>query len=191
MFILSLPMRLGELTPPEPAEWLMLYKDNVTQLWGYVNLSGRVVIPARFGLNADFFSEGLAKVSPGMSIEEIKDRMRRGIGLDPSFGMTGYIDKRGRFVISPQFKSGRRFSEGLAAVAVGIDGEKWGFIDRAGHFAINPKFDDEPSEFKDGLSRVKQSGLYGFINKQGEWVVKPTYGDASDFREGLAGVRSK
>jgi hypothetical protein len=67
----------GDLWPVE--------KDNK---WGYIDKTGRLIIPFKFD-GAGNFSEGLAAVS-------IKDK-------------TGYIDKTGKFVISPRFISGFSF----------------------------------------------------------------------------------
>lgn len=53
----------------------------------------------------------------------------------------------------------------------------------------------EASDFFDGHALVaigncaKDSCKYGFINRFGEWTVKPTYDDAFEFNEGLALVK--
>jgi hypothetical protein len=57
-------------------------KDNK---WGYIDKTGRLIIPFQFD-TADYFSEGLAAV---------------GIGEK-----TGYIDKTGKFVVPPQSYAG-------------------------------------------------------------------------------------
>lgn len=41
-------------------------------------------------------------------------------------------------------------------------------------------------EFKEGLARVKK---FGFIDKNGEWVIGCNFGDASDFCSGFAKVK--
>ena len=43
--------------------------------------------------------------------------------------------------------------------------------------------------FHEGLARVKKNGKYGYINKEGEEVIKCQYDDASNFHEGLAAVK--
>jgi hypothetical protein len=62
----------------------------------------------------------------------------------------GYIDRTGQAVISPQFESAWRFSEGLGAVKVG---HRWGYIDRTGKIVIKTIFDDA-GLFSQGLAGV-------------------------------------
>ena len=47
------------------------------------------------------------------------------------------------------------------------------------------------SDFSNDLARMKKSGLYGFINKQGEWVVEPIYSNVSDYSNGYAWVKTE
>src|SRR5437868_9194689 len=74
--------------------------------WGYMNASGKIVIPPQFDA-ADYFYEGLARVT-------VDKKKREGIGKG------GYIDKTGKWVIKPQFDLASEFSEGLAAVGMRI-----------------------------------------------------------------------
>jgi hypothetical protein len=61
------------------------------------------------------FNEGLAAVQVG----------------DYETGKRGFVDKRGKFVINPQFDYAFAFSEGLAAVRVGdAKTGKWGYVSR-------------------------------------------------------------
>lgn len=154
---------------------------------GYIKETGEIAIPAQFTI-ATPFSEGLACVTPAVSQLELERDPSSIIG-NPTYGKTGYIDTTGRFAIPPKFSGGSRFSEGLAAVKVGIESGRWGFIDKSGEFVIRPEFDEQPSDFTEGFSRVKQGGLYGFIDKRGNLVVSPRFAEASDFSEGLARVR--
>ena len=52
-------------------------------------------------------------------------------------GRFGYISKTGEFVIQPQFKTAKNFSEGLAAAE---SNGKWGFINPKGDWVIQPWF---------------------------------------------------
>jgi hypothetical protein len=87
--------------------------------WGYIDHTGKWVIPRAF-MGAGDFHEGLAAVT----------------GTD---GIWGYIDTTGQFAIAPHFEAAKEFSEGLASVrAAG----KWGFIDKTGTMAIPPQFEE-------------------------------------------------
>jgi hypothetical protein len=150
--------------------------------YGYINKTGKIVIPPLFTL-ADEFSDGLARVSVGSG--------------------WGYIDKKGGIVIEPTFVGEARdtlpqkFSEGLAAVKV--DG-KWGYINKKGKMVIAPQFSQSMWEyiggnvvvhFKEGLAREfqKSSSKYGYIDRTGKVVIDFQFKYAENFSEGLAAVK--
>ena len=145
--------------------------------WGYIDKTGRLIIPFKFDFAADF-SEGIVAV-------EIK-------------GKYGYIDKTGNFVIPPRFHWGRPFSEGLAVAVIRhldqkgkITFNKFGYIDRSGNMVIQPQDVESAkwlSNFSEGLACVMQNDKFGFIDKAGQQVIPPRYGDAHPFSEGLAAV---
>src|SRR5947209_5736016 len=71
--------------------------------WGYIDKTGKVVVPAQFAEGLDF-ADGLAAVKIGEN--------------------WGYIDQTGKAVISPQFAAGRNFAGGMAAVKIK---DNWGY----------------------------------------------------------------
>jgi hypothetical protein len=138
--------------------------------WGYIDKTGKVIIPAKFNF-ADEFSEGLARVRIG-------DKY-------------GYINRAGQVVVEPKYdfssneKGCSSFSEGLACIAVG---DKLGYIDTSGNLVIKPQFDGA-SKFSMGLAQVVFGGLepvtpssdivsfagkFAYIDKIGKYVWKPT-----------------
>ena len=151
--------------------------------WGYIDKTGRIIIPFKFD-GAHDFSEGLAAVN----IEE----------------KTGYIDKTGKFVIQPRFISGFSFSEGLAVVLIRRIGQEgrtslyqYGYIDRAGRVVIQPPQDPVSLKwltmaykglaFSEGLAYMAH-GKLGYIDKAGKLIIPPKYNDVQPFSEGLAAV---
>jgi hypothetical protein len=161
---------------------------------GYIDQSGRVVIPPQFsgeGSAMGDFSEGLA------AIHVYKDRKDQ----------WGYIDKSGKVVIQPQFTAAGPFSQGRAIVGIAepawsID-YKWGVIDTEGRWIAKPQY-QSAHEFSEGLAPVLLNNKVGFIDLQGEMLIEPQFdpdgaGDcvqlgrvaASRFSEGLAAVRLK
>jgi hypothetical protein len=88
-------------------------------------------------------------------------------------GRWGYIDKTGRVVIKPQFESAEPFSDGLAAVSVGVN--RVGYVDTAGQVAIPPTY-VSGRKFTRGLARVTKMGAPGrgtamsYIDKSGKEV---------------------
>jgi hypothetical protein len=112
----------------------------------------------------------------------------------------GYIDRRGRVVVSPRFDSANNFSEGLAVVEVN---KKKGFIDRRGCWVIPPRF-ALADRFSEGLASVnvgyrygmndedpnRRDGKWGYVDRSGRFRVPAKYDWAGTFSEGLAVVRS-
>ncbi|MDO5479253.1 MAG: WG repeat-containing protein, partial [Clostridia bacterium] len=115
----------------------------------------------------------------------------------------GYINKKGKYVINPQFGGAAPFdADGLAIVRAG---NKIGIINKKGDYVINPQFDSVSigaadqildagksvdSYFADGLLAVESGGKWGFVNKKGEYVINPQYDYAEAFSDGLAVVKS-
>lgn len=101
-------------------------------------------------------------------------------------GTWGFVDRQGRWAIEPRFFGAGVFSEGLAAIRVGL---RWGYVDRDGEVAIEPRF-HQAKKFALGLAPVKVPDQgWGFINAEGEIVFEPVYDAAESFSHGLAAIR--
>jgi hypothetical protein len=202
-----------------------------TGKWGYIDITGKEVLPCEYGAAKDF-SEGLALVrgdSRGMYkdffidktgkeifalkgdyswVQEFSDSMAKVV----SDGGYGFIDRTGTEVVPPKYMKAKNFSEGMAAVFVGVlsndssdwayiyDG-KWGFIDKTGKEAIPLKYNYVGS-FSEGIAQVNIGGKYyegewsdwaeggkwGFIDKAGKVIVPCKYDNTQPLSEGLAAV---
>lgn len=133
----------------------------------------------------------------------------------------GFIDKRGNFVIEPNYDRAGYFHEGLAWICID---DKYGYIDKTGRHVLKPGFLPECIgcgsfyegrahisapykmgvidtsgrlighyyqniyDFHEGLALVKAGGEYGFINRNGDLIIRPQFEEALDFHEGLAQV---
>jgi hypothetical protein len=93
----------------------------------------------------------------------------------------GFVDKKGVYVIPPQFVEAGDFSEGLAAVLVD---KKWGYIDRTGKVVIQPQF-DLVHQFKEDRAGVKLGSKMGYVDKTGKVVIPATYSVVAPFCEGV------
>src|SRR6266852_4725356 len=133
---------------------------------GYIDKTGKMVIPLQQFGTASSFNEGLAAVEV--------------------HGKWGYIDKTGKMVIPPQFSHAWGFSEGLAAVKTG---GKWGFIDTTGQMVIPPQFSDTFG-FSEGLVDVEVAKKWGYVDKTGKMVIPPQYDKVYKYSEGLAAVKT-
>jgi len=143
----------------------MLYKAIATRV------KPAIVIPPQFD-QAYSFSEGLAAVETGFRAE----------GGKKVAGKWGFIDKSGKFVVSPRFELTMKFSEGLARASEDLG--SWGFIDRTGRFLIAPKY-SQAWDFCEGLAPVwPADGGFVYIDRTGKQVLKPKGGRCA-FSDGL------
>lgn len=145
------------------------WKESYGFYYGFIDLNGKVVIPAKYH-DAKNFSEGLAAVQV------------YGAG-DTRFGLYGFIDKKDKLVIDPIFKRAWSFHQGLAAVST--EKKKCGYIDKKGGWVV-PAFFERCGDFSEGIASIEIDGKYGYINKKGEVVIAPQFSDARGFSGGLA-----
>jgi serine/threonine protein kinase len=132
--------------------------------YGYIDTTGKEVIPLKYDYAQDFEKE--------LAIVELN-------------GKWGYIDKTGNEVIPIKYDNVRDFEKELATVE--LNG-KWGFIDKAGQEVIPLKY-DAVHTFSEGLARAELNGKWGFIDKTGKEVIPFRYDNASFFSGGLASVK--
>lgn len=81
-------------------------------------------------------------------------------------GKWGFIDKKGNFIIKPQFDEPiiycsaiYTFTNGLAAVC---KNRKYGYIDKNGKWIVEPNY-DVASGFMNGFAHIDKNNLVGFI----------------------------
>ena len=110
--------------------------------YGYIDVSGRLVIPVKYQ-DAGSFSAGLAPVC--------------------LYGKYGYVDKSGEMVVPFKFSYAFPFSEGLAAVE--LNG-KVAYIGPDGKTII-PYMLDSGKPFKDGIAEVVVDGKIKYMDKVG------------------------
>ena len=110
--------------------------------YGYIDVSGRLVIPVKYQ-DAGSFSAGLAPVC--------------------LYGKYGYVDKSGEMVVPFKYSYAFPFSEGLAAVE--LNG-KVAYIGPDGKTGI-PYMLDSGKPFKDGIAEVTVDGQTKYMDKVG------------------------
>jgi WG containing repeat len=129
---------------------------------GYIDHTGKVVIPLKFDDAAEKFSNGLAWV-----------RIERRFG---------YIDKTGKINTPLQsYSSADDFDGGLARVCADDEGGlmKCGYIDRTGKVVIALKFDRVARKFSNGLAWVVINKRFGYIDKTGKVKIPAKFTDPS------------
>ena len=134
-------------------------KGNISQPeirsdYSYVNTTGKILISLAPGAYGEDFSDGMARftVYAKTSPEEIEEAKRRN-GEDAR-ERSGYIDTTGKVAIPAQFNIAEDFRWGIAKVGIK-------------YLELNP--------FKP--NQKKAVIYYGFIDKQGRYLLEPKYTD--------------
>lgn len=99
----------------------------------------------------------------------------------------GYINTKGEIIIEPKFDDADPFSEGVAVVW--NENGQFGLIDTEGNLIIPFGKYEEINDCSDGLVRVGNGSLQGFVSKDdGEEVISCKYTSANDFKDGISAV---
>lgn len=106
------------------------------------------------------------------------------IGFEKN-GKVGFMDKRGKIVITPQFEKINQSLNGLAGAK--ING-KWGFVDSTGRFVISPQFENVDFFYDPDIAGVQIGEKWGFVNRKGKIIIPPLFDKIGYFRNELANV---
>lgn len=176
-----------------------LYPVQQNGKWGYIDQTGKVVIPPQFEEVKCFCSGGWQ--NEGLIAAKVK-------------GLWGYINVKGDIVIPPQFTQVLPFSQGLALVnlggsfsaAISTKNGQWLYIDKQGKSVmrvkqLGPYMPSFWMGFSEGLALFLEGGTsfnptfanakYGFIDTSGEVVIPAQFDTAWPFKRGVALVTIK
>ena len=182
--------------------------------YGYVDRTGKLVIPGAYEQGQDFHN-GLAAVRSGARWGyinrqaevvipfqyQIAEDFRDGIArVQPDFNRVQFIDTLGKVLLEGDGGDMGRFSEGLLYVnlqgeANKDSGRARGYVDRNFKF-VNRLGEDSSGfwplrceEFHEGRAAVEiGSNKWGFIDRDGKLVVPAQYSTVQPYSEGVAGV---
>ncbi|MES2162113.1 MAG: WG repeat-containing protein [Pseudomonadota bacterium] len=129
--------------------------------WGYVDRQGRLKLPRRFE-RATPFAAGQAMVRVDGGWQQI-DRLGQRVAAPPSGGP----------LAPPSASSTSAVSPGAAASITCDGGQRVN--------AVRP--------YADGLAAARCGVLWGYLDRDGRFVIPPRYMEAGDFADGLAPVR--
>jgi len=181
------------------SEGLVAVKKN--GLWGYLDATGREVIPCTYS-TASIFYDGLARVSKNNLCgyidgkgNEIIPVIHQFIGdfgnfddeiIEAGIGnKRGYYNRKGEIVIPFEYEKAFPYSEGLAPVC---KNDKWGYVDSNNHIVI-PFIYEEVWPFTEGLAKAKLNDKWGFIDKDTRVIVPFEYDEVNMYNEGKARVK--
>jgi len=162
---------------------LTAVQDSKTNLWGFLNQKGKVIIPFQYQ-SATKFSEGLSAVS--------NQKLKRG----------AFIDKTGKVIIKGKFKFNisEPFINGVSTVMTysgssftfAPSDPKYRYIDKDGEFLIKESFKISYTFNKNGFAIVGKEKFflgnysYWIIDKKGNKTHKGTFSKKPKFINGKA-----
>jgi len=187
----------GVINSETEADFLLLPKDTnplfrikVYNKYGYIDKTGKTIIPANYFL-AEPFSEGLAAV-----YQFTQSNIKPGSIANPlNYLMIkcGIIDKTGRQILAPTYDHIGSFNDGIALAYNFVNGtQKWSILNRQGK--VVKELDQNVIELfsKDGMICIETGSApnikHGFLDKTGKEVVPPIYEFVENFSAGLAPV---
>lgn len=173
-----------------PALAQKLYPMRNYNKWGYINNEGRWIIPPKYDMALNF-SDGVALVKDSYQGGEVWDVINdKGQSIIQSeyYGYGVFLKLYDyRVTIHPN----KHFTEGLVPVSVEILDKNYkgpavsGYLNKSGELELYGYY-EKVFNFQDGYAAVVKNGKYGFINHNGEWVIKPTFAMCGSFSNGLA-----
>lgn len=176
-------------------------QDKESQLYGYIDGTGKLVITAQYKF-AEPFVEGVACVGnvldEEMLINTENDTL---LLLSPEVSFDSYTDGmiqvsilRIRWIryvnwnvdfISDLFQVSYGFSDRLSLTST--NDEKYGYINKSMVWVI-PEMYEQASSFSEGLACVKQGENFGYIDQSNSWIISPQFNSDSAFCLGYASV---
>jgi hypothetical protein len=172
----------------------------IDELHGFTDHNGIPVTDACYDHVTDY-EKGLAVVRRGEGDYQLMNRdgvfvgpscelmsdLQDGLRLAIRAGRCGYLDSKGDVALGFDLDSGGHFGEGEALVV--LAGRRI-FIDRNGNELR--KFSSEIKSMgplKEGLRMALSDEKWGFVDRDGEWVIPPTYCMAAPSDGGLIPVK--
>ena len=168
--ILSIPYDMGDdvgimqvIAPIGSNGWIGI-KDSASEKWGYIDLEGKTVIDYAYSYVSGFSDDGVAIVKADNDL-------------------WGVINEQGDYVIEPRYAEISDFSCGRALAKEDPEGPVK-LIDLDGNIVSENSFGIcSDISYCDGLASVvdASTGLYGFIDIDGNYVIEPKYEIVRDF----------
>ena len=161
-------------------EGLAKVENKETKKYGFVDKTGKMVIPAEYS----YYSYGVCE------FDEYGDKGRPfhdglTVVYDSANAYYGYMDKTGKMVIPYQYANASSFKNGVARVKLG---DRWTVIDTTGKDLLPQAYSSayDAEHISSEVFAVKgPNGDYGFANKVGQ-IVSEGYSSIEPFSNGMA-----
>ncbi len=171
---------------------LALIQDDNTNKYGFIDKSGKVVIPCVWKSASHFNGfklDNAAKVEnanglwgfidktgkemipckwKSIDIWGFGEKLENAVEVENESGLKGFIDKSGKEIIPCKWKSIREFGDGFEGwAAVENTNGLWGFIDKTGKVVIPCNYRYVGSAENGKVSAQTKSGYYIYIDRAG------------------------
>ncbi len=133
------------IDPREDTEWPVLFAVQVDDKDGYIDASGRIVIPPQFD---QAFTHFIGRYT---------------VASRPGEYLKGYIDRSGNWHIEPKYAVAYPFREGAAVVATE---NGWGLINEQDEFIVEP-IHDRTQGFENGVAAIGTETLTSRLHRRG------------------------
>ena len=97
----------------------------------------------------------------------------------------GFINRKGEWVIQPEFDKTKAFDSGIALV---LKGKNWMYINTKGEQVLTNISADKLYDFKNGYAIYRNGDGVGFIDTNGKVAVEPKFKKVFNFENGYAKV---
>jgi hypothetical protein len=143
--------------------------------YGFIDRTGKLVIPAQFQLVKPFRS--------GRAVVMVEPHRPN------PYERWGVINREGELIVPPTYADVGFFSDGRAVVSVAdrTNKRKSGAIDLDGQVVVPLEYDSMMA-FSDGLAPARRGGKAGFVDRNGAVVVPFQFAHARPFSTGLGRV---
>ncbi|MEJ1242158.1 WG repeat-containing protein [Chryseolinea sp. T2] len=160
---------------------------------GYIDRSGKLVIPCEYSLCEPFDDQGYAYVETksyrgdSYMIKANGEKIKLPPDVKPGIQQHGIYDRSGKLIEKVDNVTIGKLSDGLIRVQRIVEhGEfKYGYLDRNGKVVIPFQFSYQPGDFSDGLAIVYPKDNtnfdYAYIDKTGKVVLEIKKGSLQQF----------
>jgi hypothetical protein len=142
-------------------------KPDQTLKWGVIDTLGATKI--------DFLFDFIGPFNNGLARAQID-------------GKWGYINIEGKWSIEPTYDWAGDIIDGIARVQTVTSNLETGYIRIDNLSGLSCPIAIQGGnrltlgeDFSEGLAAVKQDDLWGYINQEGQWILKPQFVEAGDF----------